>query len=316
MVTPQQFGATGNGSDQTAAMQQWAAAVGGGAVGYLPQGNYGISQPLMFRSTAVIGGDSMLASQITLLSPTMNGLDFVGSGRIDLHDFAIFPASAQTAGAGISVPGARDSYVGSSLRRIWMPWNMYEGINTVGLSTFVMKEIDISAVYPFIFENPGDSVVEGRCSPLTSNGIGVLVTGDCGGLKLVALKINGSNYNCAVSCILGLSDGDIQFIGGSYEGWAQSGIIIDTRAGVNFNNIQMLGTQLSGVGRGIYFPNSAKTTSTGRVIVSDCVIQDTQGSYIDGVKGLILNRNVCANPFHLGPLTSGVINDNLIAGIA
>jgi hypothetical protein len=320
MITPEQFGATGDGSDQTAAMQLWAAGVAKGGVGYLP-GHYGISAPLRFANNAqvVIGGDSYLASSITLLSTTQDGLVFTGSGRFHLHDFAIFPLGAQTNGAAINVPGKRDSYVACQIERIWMPNQIYKGIASTGMSTFTIRDCDIAGLYPFSFKDPGDSIIAaGRSEPLL-NGVGISCNGDCGGLKVIGHKMNGSNYSAAASLILESSDGDVQFLGGSYEGWNQSGAVVDSRPNVSFNNISFIGVQMAGVGRSIYFPNSAKQIRTGRVVIGFCIMQDTLGCYIDGVDSLVDVGNIMSNPLGKGPrcgANANKLNWDLVAGTA
>src|SRR6185369_5828318 len=55
IISPQQYGATGDGNtDDTLAMQAWLdaiAATGGNTPGYLPEGNYKITSEIVFPLT-------------------------------------------------------------------------------------------------------------------------------------------------------------------------------------------------------------------------------------------------------------------------
>ena len=311
-ITPLDFGALGDGTDQTTAMQAWAAALSAGPTvnpGFVPPGMYATSKPLLLTgtNTTIRGAGMYQNATIRLLDPTQDGLVFNGFNRLDLSDFVVESADIPTAGANIRINGSAGTYAGL-INRIAMPQS-FVGIASTGLDGFSFQDLDIGGLYPLVMADPGDSTIVGSRFAPTSGGIGMEFTGDCGGLKLYGPKVNGAGYRCAISMVLQKPDGDIQINGGSYEGWTEVGFVIDTIASVPFGNISIIGAQLAGSGRAIYFPNTARQKAvTSNVVIANNILQSTSGVYLDGLGYWSFQGNMMPDGT---PLTIGA---NCVAG--
>ncbi|QJW98636.1 hypothetical protein [Frigoriglobus tundricola] len=326
-LTPLHFGAKYDGSNQATAMQAWInAGLSTGKPLYLPPHTFSIGSALQVSGTAPLtirGAGIFQGSQIQLLSQTQDGIDFSGSGRYGLYDFTINSAANPTGGANLNFQGQTNNTVGTIISRVSM-FTANVGIASTGMSAFLFDNLDLSATSICAsLRDPGDSLIQGgHYTPVGANAGGLFINGNCGGLKILAPKVNaGAAYQYAISMQLQTADGDIQVIGGSYEGWTGVGIVIDTVANVSFSNISISGAQIAGNGAGgraIYFPNSAHQAGiTGKVTIQNNILQSALGVAVDGLNNWQIKDNLMqesGSVIYIGPnCLNGEVTGNRLA---
>jgi hypothetical protein len=326
-ITPQTFGATGNGvTDDTAAMQAWLNdIVATGIPGYLPPAVYKISSPITLSgsgSFSIYGSGQNLASTILLASGTQDGLVIsLSAGRILLKDFAIQAAPSASGGAGIRVTGATNVTILGIVDNISC-LNCYDGIDGSGLSTSFFTRLSLTASHSAIsMKTFGDSTIEACYLNPTGSGTGILLNGDPGGARIINNKINGS-YQYGIEVIINASDGDLLINSNSIEGSSGYGIIISRTGSATFNNIVISGNQLSSLGHGISVGNDTSSAYIGDVVVSGNVIDlltaARQAIYMGNVGSFSIADNQiygsAGGGINVLAGAQGTIHDNSIVG--
>jgi hypothetical protein len=336
------FGATGNGvTDDTAALQSWLDACSGQNLpGWLDPGTYLMSSPLTVASAngiAIFGPEATpgcsAVAQIMLGSLTQDGIQFNTTGRIFLRGFAILSGGTPTAGSALNFQGSANQSIGAFIERLVLGFGTgtgtaFNGITATGLGTATIRECDITAQNICLnIANPGDTEITGnRFNPVASGAVGLEVTGDPGGLRVISNKFtSGTAYHACISIVVGASvaDGDIFIIGNSLEGVFANGygIIIDQAGDATFNNVQIVGNEISCPGSGswgIYFTNTTLHW-LGRVIIASNVVQSYQGIFLGAMDNWVIEGNVVAGTSAIIEIepncTNGVIANNILNNV-
>jgi hypothetical protein len=110
-LTPQRFGAVGNGvADDTAALQAMASAMSAsGLPGFLPRGTYKISSVVTFGASAVLSGVGNSSTLGSVISQSNTGAGGIILGASSIVSNILMTAPSGSSGIGISIPsiGAR-----------------------------------------------------------------------------------------------------------------------------------------------------------------------------------------------------------------
>ncbi len=146
----------------------------------------------------------------------------------------------------------------------------------------------------------GDSIIyANEISPVavpgSTNGIGIFLTGNPGGAKLIGNKINagGFGYAAGVAVTASVSDGDFIAVGNSIEQASQECFLFAHTGGTLFGNVQLTSNQCSTSGRSVYFPDAASWVSAVD-ITSNIFFSVVSG--VDIVNADILN--ISSNVFY------------------
>jgi hypothetical protein len=308
------FGATGNGTtDDTTALQTWLnAAASLGIPGFLDPGTYLISSALTVTNNngiSIFGPESTPpnpTAKIVMGSLTQDGIQFNTTGRIFLKGFSIVSSGIPTAGSALNFQGGTNQSVGGFIERLVLGFgnttgSCWNGITATGLAAFTLHECDITAQNICLnVASPGDSEVQNnRFTPVSSTAIGVQVTGDPGGIRLLSNKFNSAvAYLASVSITVAAStsDGDIFIIGNSMESVFANGygIIIAQQGGATFANILIIGNEISCPGSGswgIYFSNTTLHWLTSVIIASN-VVSSYEGVFLGAMDDWTFTGNV------------------------
>jgi hypothetical protein len=126
-ITPQDYGAVGNGiADDTAALQSALNAAGTSGTLSIPAGTYAISTALTVPSSVVILGAGVNSTIIKQTSTTANGLTVTSATAVKVSDVQVYGPSSGS-GVGISISGAPTSYL--HLRNVRVAHFGSDGIN-------------------------------------------------------------------------------------------------------------------------------------------------------------------------------------------
>jgi hypothetical protein len=128
-ITPQDYGAVGNGvADDTAALQAALTAAGTAGTLYIPAATYAISSALAVPSSVVVLGAGVNSTVIKQTSTTANGLSIPSATAVKISELQVYGPSSGT-GIGISISGSPTSYV--YLRNVRVAHFGSDGINVV-----------------------------------------------------------------------------------------------------------------------------------------------------------------------------------------
>lgn len=126
-ITPQDYGAVGNGTtDDTAALQSALTAAGTSGTLYIPAATYAISSALTVPSSVVVRGAGVNSTIIKQTSTTANALTAATATAVKISELQVLGPSSGS-GIGVSVSGSPTSYL--YLRNVRVAHFGSDGIN-------------------------------------------------------------------------------------------------------------------------------------------------------------------------------------------
>lgn len=307
--------ASGTGGDDTIGVQKWLNACAStsltGWVDPAPSATYNISSQIAYTGSAsgisIMGPGIIFGAKFTLNSLTQNGFYFNSTARLFLSGFGIVSVGTASAGAGIYIDGAATNTVGCILDNIVFGFGspsvgaLYNGLYSTGMATSAINRCEFFATnYGCYLSTPGDTVIENYNSfnPQASGAVGLYLTGDVGGMRVISNKMNsGVNYTAGIVANDTISDGDFIVADNSIESYTSAGIAFEVGGGSpSFGNVIINSNQFSGIGSGSRAIDLPTTTAhwVSNVIIEGnvCAPTSAHGILVSAADNLIISNNV------------------------
>jgi hypothetical protein len=312
-LTPQQFGAVGNGiANDTVAMQAWLTAVGAGTTpGYIPPGTYLINSAITCTGGGpvnIFGPGFGAAAVIKLGSTTQDGLVLnppasVNDIYVDLRDFGITGATSASSGACLNFIGAQSVVRLSNLIISSASVGIRSTIHAGGMGPeSSIDKCQVSASDTCIeLTDFGDSSITGCLIFPGSTAVGIASGGNPAGTRIMNCKFNSSTASTGIDIEVGATDGDLFIIGNSIEGCNTVGINVQRPSGsFTFANVVISGNEIgASTGNGMNLGDGTGANWLSILCITGNVIQisanKTAISLGDIVNGFTITGNCITN---------------------
>lgn len=311
------FGAVGNNStDDTGALQTWLnACANNNKICFLDAGDYKITSTLNInlpREYHIVGENNVNA-RLRPSVATQDALTINTSGRVLIENMGFVPSGTPSAGACINVNTT--ATVATRFYDLFMT-NCWNDIASTTASQVDIRRADVACLNVCLsFVDFGDSAItESAISPAAGAGtIGLNLTGNPGGLRLVNNKFNGSSYGTAINIVIGASDGDLIFVGNSIEGWVTAGISIARSGTPSFGNLEMSANQIGGTGSALTLVNTTANWFAN-VAITGNVFSGSGAATVVNI-GAATNMAFVGNNINGGTGTAVAIGANVINSV-
>lgn len=254
-VTPEQFGAVGNGvADDAVPLASAISAAITAKVPLFLSANYLTTVELAVTGALTIQGTGNTLATISLSSTTQNGLKIATLSKQDYSRFQIAGQAAATAGALISL----DSGTGAAPNQfaafygIWFQggWDQLKTVAASGWDCssclFFGPRNTCVVIADTAITDAGDMQIIG-CTMSGLAGVGTAITqNSAGGLRLIGNKIIQFANAYTLSLSAGVATSDLFIADNSMEAFTGNGLTLSLGAGVVFGAVQIVGNEISG----------------------------------------------------------------------